>query len=113
MATNQTQTCVWTGHSGRTYTFYVYPRGTKFDPGQPGLYIHTKPTPQGWVPVYIGQSKDINDRLTDKYKRASVDREGATHVHVSVFTGGEQVRLGVEEDLIARWQPVCNVQHIR
>lgn len=94
--------------------FHIFPRGTQFEAGQPGLYVHVKETsPHKWLPLYIGQTGDLNDRLSNHEKEEEVNRAGATHVCARVNSGGEQARLDEEKDLIDRWQPECNVQHIR
>ena len=108
MVTTSTQ--VWTGNSGKTYTYEVYPINGPF-PSAPGNYIFAKENPSTWIPLYIGQSGDLRDRLTpitshEKYPCAKA--RGITHVHVHVNYGGEQARLAEERDLIARWNPPCN-----
>lgn len=108
------QTIQWEGRSGTRYTYWIYPRGTKFNDGQPGNYIHSKETRPGfWAPVYIGQSKDLNVRLANHENRECVDSHGATHIHVHLNTACEEARLAEEKDLILKWQPACNTQHIR
>ena len=85
----------WPGKSGRSYTYYIYPRGTQFTPEQPGNYIHAKETsPHKFSPVYIGQTKDLNERLSNHEKRECVNKHGATHVCVHINAGGEDIRLG-------------------
>jgi predicted GIY-YIG superfamily endonuclease len=104
----------WPGKSGHKYTYYIFPRGVEFNPGQPGLYIFVKETRPGYFkPVYIGQTQDLNERLSNHEKQAAVDRAGATHICARVNSAGEQSRLAEEKDLIDQWQPECNVQHIR
>ena len=104
----------WTGQSGAAYTYYICPRGTQFSDNVPGNYIHAKETSPGkFVPVYIGQTKNLNERLSNHEKKACVDKHGATHVCVHANSQGEQARLDEEKDLILRWQPTCNSQHIR
>ena len=114
MLTSTHPTIKWPGISGRDYTYYIWPRGSTFDPGQAGNYIHAKETaPNTFVPIYIGQTRDLNQRLSNHEQQACVDRKGATHLHVHVTPGGEQARLQEEKDLIVRWQPPCNTQYCR
>lgn len=109
--TTTTPTIHWTGASGKTYKYWIYPRGTKLKE-EAGNYIHAKETSPGrWTPVYIGQSGNLNDRLKDEYKRACVDRNGATHIHAHL-NSNEDARLAEEKDLILKWQPPCNSQHV-
>jgi len=104
----------WPGISGREYTYYIWPRGSTFDAGQAGNYIYARETtPNRFVPIYIGQTSDLNRRLCDHEQEACVDRYGATHLHVHVTSGGEEARLGEEKDLIKKWQPSCNTVYCR
>ncbi len=104
----------WPGQSGTEYTDHILPRGSTFDTGQPGNYIHAKETtPNHFKPVYIGQTGDLNSRLANHEQQECVDGNGATHLHVHLNSAGEKARRAEEEDLILRWQPVCNTQHIR
>ena len=98
----------WQGQSGRTYGYWIYPLGTNFK-DEPGNYIYAKQTePNRWRPVYIGQTVSLRDRLADHEKEACAKRNGATHIHVHLTTGGEAARRAEESDLIAKWQPACN-----
>ena len=107
------QTIKWQGQSGKEYTYWIYPRGTTFTGEQAGNYIHAKETkPNFFTPVYIGQTNDLNRRLTNHEQQSCVDKNGATHLHVHA-NASEADRLAEEKDLILRWQPVCNTQHIR
>ncbi len=101
----------WPGLSGTGYIYFIYPRGTTFDPSQPGNYVHAVETSPGrFKPVYIGQTNDLNRRLTTHDQQSCVDSEGATHVCVHV-NSNEAARLVEEKDLIRRWQPPCNTQY--
>jgi predicted GIY-YIG superfamily endonuclease len=105
------QTIKWPGESGTEYVYFIYPRGTRFDDGQPGNYIHVIETsPNRFKPVYIGQTNDLNRRLTNHEKQQCVDSRGASHLCVRV-NAGERARLLEEEDLIRRWNPACNTQY--
>lgn len=110
----QPQIVDWPGQSNITYRYWVYPRHTTFDGQHPGNYIYAKLNALGhWVPVYIGQTGNLNERITPNHEKARcVDRNGATHIHVHVTPAGENARLAEEKDLILRWQPACNIQHV-
>lgn len=104
------QTIDWPGKSGMSYKYEIYPIGTSFKE-KPGNYIFAKETrPGSWAPVYIGQTKNLADRLADHEKEACAKRNGATHVHAHTNDGGEDVRRAEEVDLITRWSPTCNDQ---
>lgn len=103
-------TCNWPGKSGRTYTYYVYPIGTGFKEDA-GNYIFAKlNASNNWVPQYIGQTKNLNQRLGDHEKEACAKRNGATHIHAHL-NAAEAARLAEEKDLIENFNPPCNVQH--
>lgn len=99
----------WPGQSGTKYLYYIHPLNTAFVP-KPGNYLYAKETRPGyWVPVYIGQTDNLRDRLSNHEKEACARHNGATHIHAHA-SGGETARLAEEADLIARWQPTCNTQ---
>jgi hypothetical protein len=66
-------------------------------------------SPHKWIPLYIRQTQNVNVRLTNLEQRECLDRNGATHIHVSIITG-EKSRLAIEKDLIEQWKPICNTQ---
>jgi hypothetical protein len=108
MATT-TQTSNWVGKSGKTYTYCVYPLGTSFKE-EPGNYIYAKEiSPGRWVAKYIGQTKNLNQRLGGHEKEACAKRNGATHIHAHI-SADEQTRLAEERDLIQANNPPCNTQ---
>jgi excinuclease UvrABC nuclease subunit len=112
MATTSTK-CNWAGKSGKTYEYHVYELGFSFAANQPGNYIFAKLNASGqWVPQYIGQTKDLKNRLGDHEKEACAKRNGATHIHAHL-NPTEAARLAEEKDLIECYNPPCNTQHAR
>lgn len=102
----------WTGASGQTYQYEVYPLGTQLKE-EAGNYIFAKPgAGGGWSACYIGQTSNLNQRLGDHEKEACARRNGATHIHAHLNAGGETVRRAEEADLIRKWRPPCNEQHM-
>jgi len=105
-----TETNVWIGASGKQYKYSIHSLDTSFME-EAGNYIFAKISPQyQWVPVYIGQTKDLNRRLENHEKEACAKRHGATHIHAHLTSGGEAVRLAEEADLLKKWNTDCNVQ---
>lgn len=103
-------TIKWPGLSGKEYQYWIYPMGSSFMK-KPGNYIFAKESsPSHWTPCYIGQTENLDERLGDHEKEACAKRNGATHVHTHLTTGGESVRKAEEKDLIQRWKPPCNEQ---
>ena len=104
------KTIQWQGASGTSYKYWIYPIGTSFQE-EPGNYIFAKETkPGSWRACYIGQTENLNNRLGDHEKEACAKREGATHIHTHLTSGGEKARKAEEEDLISKWKPPCNEQ---
>ena len=107
---NKSALIYWKDKSGSSHRFWIYPRGTKFNEPCPGIYIYARETsPHKWVPIYIGQTENVNVRLANHEQRECVDQNGATHIHVSIITD-EKSRFTLEKDLIEQWKPVCNTQ---
>jgi len=103
-------TIKWPGLSGKEYQYWIYPMGASFKK-DPGNYIFAKESSQThWTPCYIGQTENLNERLGDHEKEACAKRNGTTHIHAHLTTGGESVRKAEEKDLIQRWKPPCNEQ---
>ena len=107
---NKSALIYWKDKAGTSHRFWIYPRGTKFNEPCPGIYIYARETsPHKWVPIYIGQTENVNLRLANHEQRECVDQNSATHIHVSIITD-EKSRLATEKDLIEQWKPVCNTQ---
>ncbi len=103
-------TIKWPGKSGTEYQYWIYPIDTTFKEAG-GNYIFARETNPGfWSPCYIGQTKNLSDRLSNHEKEACAKRNGATHIHVHT-NASETSRLSEEKDLILRWKPPCNEQH--
>ena len=109
---NKAPTIKWNGQSGTEYQYWIYPIGTNFKK-EAGNYIFAKQTTQNhWSPCYIGQTENLDERLEDHEKETCAKRNGATHMHVHLNSGGEQARRAEEKDLILKWQPPCNEQYV-
>jgi len=104
------QAIEWTGKSGTRYRYYIWPRGAKIEGTPPGNFLQVRVTAEGVLePVYIAQTNDLNRRLLTQEERDCVDRHGATQLHIHISYKGEMDRLDEEADLVARWNPVCNL----
>lgn len=103
----ETQTIDWPGKSGTTYRYWIYPIPPNFQAAA-GNYIFAKQTKPGyWVPVYIGETENLNQRFDDHHKMPCIVRNGATHIHAHL-NANSQDRLNEEADLISNWNPSCN-----
>lgn len=101
-------TIFWRGASGKEYKHWIYPIDTSFK-DEPGNYIFAKETSPGrWVPIYIGESESLSDRLSNHDKLPCIQRHGGTHIHTHTTSGGQSVRRAEESDLLEKWDPPCN-----
>jgi hypothetical protein len=98
----------WPGQSGKEYPYQVYPLDTSFQ-SVPANYIYAKQSESGyWVPIYIAQTRNLNQRLEDYEKQGRAIQDGATHILVHISNGGHADRCSEERDLILCWKPPCN-----
>ena len=62
-----------------------------------------------WVPLYVGETSSFRSRIPNHERRAEAMNLGATHVLAMVAPRG--MRMVIERELIAQYQPPLNVQH--
>ncbi len=104
----ETPNLTWEGASGRTYRYWVHPLEARFKKIA-GNFIFARRLAEGaWEPLYIGEIRSFDDPLLRPGHRACVQEHGATHLHVHFSSPSPQMRQAERDDLIARWQPVCN-----
>ena len=102
--------CNWPGVSGKTYTYHVYPVGQSLK-AEAGNYIYAKLNPQGqWVPLYIGETEDLDSRVATHEKRECVRHNGGTHIHAHLTPGERSIRLNEETDIRNNFATTCNDQ---
>lgn len=102
------ETCNWQGKSGKVYAYAVYKLEGAWN-AHPGNYIFARHEGGVIRAVYIGQTNSFANRLPCHEKIPCAVRHGFTHVHAHV-NQSEAARLFEEADLIAYYQPTCNVQ---
>jgi hypothetical protein len=99
---------IWTGKSGKEYTYWFYKIGTAFD-AVPANYIFCKETTENKVrAIYIGETGDLSERFDNHHRMSCIKREGATHVCAHKSSTDEDERRNEERDLIANYDPPCN-----
>lgn len=105
---NQKDKVTATGSSGREYEFDVYPWGQKFNPVG-GVYLVLKKSSlqPNYAVLYVGQTGDLNERFDAHHKKQCFDRNAKTHIGVR-GENVEQVRLGIERDLLGNYKTACN-----
>jgi predicted GIY-YIG superfamily endonuclease len=108
--TTEQQTCEWPGISGKKYSYYVCPFGASLKAAA-GNYIYAKLNDQNrWVPLYIGETDDLESRVTTHEKRECVRRNGVTHIHAHLTQGDRTVRLAEGTDIRNNFRTPCNDQ---
>jgi hypothetical protein len=104
------RTIFWTGKSGKKYKHWIYPIEACFKK-LAGNYLFARETRPGhWVPIYVGESDSLGERLPNHERLKEAIRLGASHVHAHLNSGSMIARMLEEFDLIQRWNPPLNVQ---
>ena len=105
------QTINWHGKADKAYYYWILPIGSSMKP-EPGNYVFARETEPGrFAPLYIGQTGNLKERLTDDHEKMPCIRErGATHIHTHASSEIKGDRLSEESDLIERLNPPCNGQ---
>ena len=88
----------WTGKSGQSYTFHIWPWPASLNSNQDGNYIFCKVEGDKWKPIYIGQG-DLKDRSENHHQQKCLKQKGAKHFHCHL-KGNEQDRKNEEGDLL-------------
>ncbi len=102
-----TDTCIWTGLSGKKYEYSIYAMDSNWN-DVPGNYIFAKETPPNrWQAVYIGETESFKDRIPNHNELPCIRRNGGTHVHAHT-NRDRQNRLDEEADLLANNHTPCN-----
>ncbi|MGD8227357.1 MAG: hypothetical protein PVH82_02130 [Desulfobacteraceae bacterium] len=98
----------WIGASGAKYGYWIYPIGAQFRKIAGNVIFARQKKTGEWIPVYVGQTRSFDEGMADEEMEACAKSHGATHVHVHFNSPDEHYRRAENEDLIARWKPVCN-----
>lgn len=98
----------WVGKSGITYKYGVYPIDETFEKGFPANYLYAKKRRSGWEAMYIGETSEVNDSMTEDSKYQCAREKGATHIHFHKGSAEESGRKEEVENLINVHSPQCN-----
>jgi hypothetical protein len=100
------------GKSGTSYRYWVLEESEIGQlPAVAGNYIFAKMLPTGaYLPVYVGETEDLSERLPDHERRMEALFMAAPWV-LAHPTQDARARIREEYDLIRFWNPVLNVQH--
>lgn len=98
----------WPGQSGAKYKYWISDLNSAFKES-PGNYIFAKETQAGrFTPIYIGQTGNLRERIENHDQLPCIRRNEATHICSHTSSSDEETRRAEEDDLIQRWDPVCN-----
>ena len=99
----------WPGASGKVYRYWFASEMENPSMKQEGgNYMFVTQRTDGWYPVYIGQTGNLDDRLTHHPELACVYQNDGSHLMAHTTPGGESDRLAEEVDLLGHWNPPCN-----
>ena len=105
--TRTTPAILLEGVSGSKWQFEVYPLSTTWN-HVPSVYVVARLTPERrYAILYVGQTEDIADRLSNHHKEHCFRRNGWTHILVHQESS-ERTRRLIEADLIQKYRPACN-----
>lgn len=98
------------GKSGKKYTYMFFKIGEAFG-AAPANYIFCKETTEGKMrAIYIGQTGNFSERFDNHHRMPCIKQEGATHICAHKSSSSEPTRKAEEDDLIAKYNPICNRQ---
>jgi hypothetical protein len=104
-------TVSFTGTSGATYEFDVYPWDTDFNAVGAVYFVtkrsHNAQNGYSHSGVYVGQTGDLSERFNSHHQPECLKRNGV-HCICVYREGTEGRRREIEADLIANYQPPCN-----
>src|SRR5262249_17260567 len=104
---------ILTGASGRGYFYTPYPWATHWRP-DPANYAFAFQDESGdWRIVYVGETASLTHRMRGHGQWVAAQKLGCSHVLVNLNAGGMRARRLEEQDLIAKYQPVLNSQHLK
>ena len=101
------------GRSGK-YVYEIYPLDHRFE-AVPGNYIFSKQNPStlprssgSYKRIYVGETSDLKESLSNHDKMACIVEHGATHILVHFSKADSATRQAEVRDLIANSNPPCN-----
>lgn len=105
-------TLTLTGASGTKYEFIVYSKDTSFKDDVDCVYYISKRTAKAddtgtHSKIYVGESGDLKERLSNHHKQACFDRNGYNAISVH-RESSSSARTRKESDLIEALDPPCN-----
>jgi hypothetical protein len=104
---------ILTGASGVDYFYTLYPFTRTRWHTDPANYAFVYPSEDGaWRVAYIGETASLFHRMRAHGQWKPAEKLGCAHVLVKLTAGGIRERRTEERDLIARYKPALNTQHL-
>ncbi len=101
------------GKSGKAYSFSLHTKDSKFkEVGAVYIFIKEEVNRfrrRRYIPLYIGETKNLRNRINDHEKWPCVNKHGCTHIAIMPVPR-EKDRLYIETDLRHAHSTVCNAQ---
>ncbi len=103
-------TIIWNGKSKTEYRYDIYPINQEFN-DVPANYVFMKKLENGnFRSIYFGKTNDIFTRFDNHHAMPCIKKNGATHIGIHQ-NSRETDRTKEEEDLLANYTTVCNIQN--
>ena len=103
----QIATVTFQGASGNKYDFTAYTTDTQFNEVG-AVYIFTKEDNRSYIPLYIGQTDNLGERIPNHEKWSCVKQNGVNFSICAMVESSEFSRREIERDLLEMRNPPCN-----
>ena len=101
-------TIMWPGISGNDYKYWISPVGSSFKSVPSNYIFATETSPNNWTAIYVGQTDNLDTRLSNHEKYPCILRHIGTHIHHHTSTYNTALRRKEESDIRDKWNPPCN-----
>jgi len=103
-------TVTFTGKSGKTYTYYLYPMWPNLQ-AKPGNYVFAYNDGRTIFPKYFGETGSLHDRCGEAHERCKCAMNtGANCIGAHLGSTSADERRLEEQDLVEAYNPPCNRQ---
>lgn len=109
----QVASMILTGASGAEYFYTLYPFSRTRWHTDPANYAFVyQDDAEEWRVAYIGETESLFHRMRAHGRWSAAEKLGCAHVLVKLTAGGVNERRVEERDLIAKYKPPLNTQHL-
>jgi len=95
------------GKSGEEYAFNVYAGSMRFNDFIPGVYYISRDTDEEELPIYLGESDNVDVTLQNHEKQACFDEHQYNRV-AFYKNASREVRQAIVSDLLPGLETTCN-----